>query len=90
MNGVNGVDAAGRPARRFGTVLNVGLGTVFALVLLAAAARYAGEGRVWLFDVGVGAVGCAAALLRERLRWWAADGAAGWTVSAVLPLEERR
>lgn len=71
MNGVNGVDAAERSARRFGAVLDVGLGVVFALVLVLVAARYAREGRVWLFDVGVGSVVCAAALLRERLRDWA-------------------
>ena len=52
-------------------MLNAGLGALLALVLVRVAARYAREGRVWLFDVAVGVVVCAAALLRDRLRGWA-------------------
>lgn len=77
---MNPSDRAGNPYR---TAVNVGLGSVFAVLLGLTAYRISGEGRNWAFDAGVGIVVCAVALLREQHRGWAAafgivvSGAAG-------------
>ncbi|MFI9327866.1 sensor histidine kinase [Kitasatospora sp. NPDC052868] len=52
-------------------LVNAVLGLLFALTLVAMAAQYAAQGRVWAFDAAVGAVVCSIALGRGRHRGWA-------------------
>jgi signal transduction histidine kinase len=81
------VNASDRPAAWFRTAVNAGLGLVFAIVLVGTTYQISGEGRDWLFEVGVGIVVCGAALLRERHRGWAA--AVGLAVSGAAGLVAR-
>ena len=61
-----------RIAARAETVTNVGLGFLFAVVLGADVALKAARHANWLFELAVGALVCALALLRGRDRAWAA------------------
>lgn len=61
-----------RLARRSGTAANAGLAVVFAAVLTVQLHNLADSHRSWLLDGTAALVVCAAALLRERGRAWAA------------------
>jgi signal transduction histidine kinase len=61
-----------RLAERPGTAAGVGLGVVFTAALAVDARTLAGNGANWGFDLAVGAVVCAAALLRGHSRTRAA------------------
>jgi signal transduction histidine kinase len=75
---------AGRPGAVVRATANAGLGVVFAAALALGARTVADYGGNWVFDLAVGAVVCAAALLRERSRLWAA--AAGLAVAGAAEL----
>jgi signal transduction histidine kinase len=70
-----------RLAERPYAAANAGLAAVFTAVLAVEAHVVAGYGGAWGFDLAVGLVVCAAALLRSRSRAWAA--AAGLAVCAA-------
>ncbi|MFF7247580.1 sensor histidine kinase [Embleya sp. NPDC008237] len=59
-------------AKRPTALVNTALGLMFALALVAMAAQYAAQDRVWAFDAAVGTVVCLIALGRGRHRGWAA------------------
>ena len=61
-----------RLAERPGTVANTGFAVMFTGALAVGARTLAGNGADWRFDLAVGAVVCAAALLRGHSRTWAA------------------
>lgn len=67
--------------------INVGLGLAFAVALAVPVANLVGEGRDWVWQVGVGLVVCGAALLRHRHRACAA--VVGLAVCAVAGLVAR-
>lgn len=70
------------------TRTNVLLGLAFSVVMVDAAYRIAAAGgQGWLFDCGVGAVVCTAALLRERDRTIAV--AVGLSVAAAAAIASR-
>ncbi|WP_084210917.1 sensor histidine kinase [Pseudonocardia acaciae] len=81
------MNASDPSARRFGTLVNAGLGLAFAVVLAGTAFQVANQGRHWVLGVCAGIVVCGAALLRERHRVWAA--AVGLVAGGVAGLVAR-
>jgi signal transduction histidine kinase len=71
-------------ADRAGTVANVGIGVVFAATLAVEAHNIADYHGNRPFDLAVGTVICAAALLRRYSRAWAAAAAFGVTAGAAV------
>ncbi len=61
---------------------DAGLGVLFAVALAAEARIVAGYGGDWVFDLAVGALVCAAALLRRHSRRWAAAAGVAVCVAA--------
>jgi signal transduction histidine kinase len=66
---------------RANVAVNAGLALLFTAVLAAEAASLASEHRNVVFDVGTGLAVCAAAMARERGRFWAA--LAGLAIAAA-------